>query len=206
MPRSMIRESEDHTDQLLESMQTLITISSFDDWDSVPQETLLQWTRLISDMFFKRQDMTDHSCVRDWDLVLDLDGSVENIASDQVASSSVEKFYPIRYRLPSVIWKKLSTNAERVQRAELFALGSILYELIAGHQLFEDIGQDEKDEEEIHSLITKGEFPEELWTLKMAVRILACWCPAFAKEMLAAHGKGMLRSFHLTPSATLTEF
>ena len=100
-----------------------------------------------------------------------------------------------------MILNKLGTNAERIQRTELFALGSIVYELISGNPLFGDIGPDEKDEEEIHLLITEGKFLEDLWKLPMAVRILACWCPAFAKEMLAAHGKGMLLSFHLTPSA-----
>jgi hypothetical protein len=128
---------------------------------------------------------------------LDLDGLVENIAIDQVASSQLKMFYPMRYRLPSVIWNKLDTNTERIQRTELFALGSILYELISGNQLFGDIGLEGKDEEEIHSLITRGDFPEDLWTLPMVVRILACWCPAFAKEMLAVHGKGMLVSFAL---------
>ncbi|KAF7866870.1 hypothetical protein EAF04_005711 [Stromatinia cepivora] len=90
----------------------------------------------------------------------------------------------------SLIWNRLSTNAEKIQRAELFALGSILYELISGEQLFGDIGLDKNEEEEIHSLINKGEFLENLWTLLMAIRILVCWCPEFAKEMLAAYGKG----------------
>ena len=35
---------------------------------------------------------------------------------------------------------------------------------------------------------------ELVWTLPMAPRILACWCPAFAKETLAACGKGMFHS------------
>ncbi|KAH9208333.1 hypothetical protein DL95DRAFT_480494 [Leptodontidium sp. 2 PMI_412] len=93
--------------------------------------------------------MTDQSCIRDWDLVLNLDGSVENIPSTQAASSQIEKVYPSCYRLPPVIWNRLSTNAEKIQRAELFALGSIFYELISGEQLFADIGPDENDEEEI---------------------------------------------------------
>ena len=159
--------------------------------DSIPHATLLQWIESISNMFFKRQEMTDHSCIRDWDLILNLDGSVENIANNKAASSELERVYPVRYRLPSVIWNRLSTNQERIQRAELFALGSILYAVISGKQLFGDIGQDKEDEEEIHSLITKGEFPEDLWSLPMALRVLACWCPAFAKEMLATRGKGM---------------
>ncbi|KAH7333295.1 hypothetical protein BKA65DRAFT_479850 [Rhexocercosporidium sp. MPI-PUGE-AT-0058] len=154
---SMRSESENFKVQSFESKQRLAGLSTRAEFHPVPHATLLQWIESISYMFFQRQDMTHYSCIRDWDLVLDLDGSVENIASDI--------------------------------RVEFFALGSILYELISGNQLFGDIGPDEKDEEQIRSLITEEKFPEDLWALPMAPRILACWCPAFAKEMLAAYGK-----------------
>ncbi|KAG4427631.1 hypothetical protein IFR05_016885 [Cadophora sp. M221] len=188
VPRDVSSEDEDAAVQSLKSKYHFTPVSTLS--DPVPLATLRQWIQSISGLFFKRQEMTNQSCICDWDLILNLDGSVENIPSTQAASSQIEKVYPSRYQLPPVIWNRLSTNREKIQRAELFALGSILYELISGGQLFTDIGPDENDEEEIQSSIKKGEFPEKLWTLPMAIRILACWCPDFAKEMLTAHGKG----------------
>lgn len=158
-------KSEDETTvPALEPDQPFTTISTLGDADAdaVPHTTLLKWIESISQMFFKRPEMTDDSCIRDWDLILHLDGSVENHANNQVelekASSQLERFYPVRYRLPLVIWNRLDTNSEKIQRAELFALGSILYELIAGKPLFEDIGSDARDKEEIHSRVTKETF------------------------------------------------
>jgi hypothetical protein len=136
-------------------------------------------------MFFKRRELAAQSSVRDWDLILSSDGSVVNMASNDMPSLEPERVYPVRYRLPVEILSRLKTNEERIQRSELFALGSILYELISGKQLFH-----EEEEENIQTMISQGAFPQDLWTLPMAPRILACWCPAFAKEMLAARGAG----------------
>lgn len=79
--RSVNKEGKDAAVQSPESEQSFITISTLGDSRLVPHATLLQWMESISNMFFKRQEMTDDSCIRDWDFILHLDGSVENIAN-----------------------------------------------------------------------------------------------------------------------------
>jgi len=41
----------------------------------------------------------------------------------------------------------------------------------------------------IQCCLAKGEFPEDVWELPNAVRILACWCPGFAEDLMAARHK-----------------
>ena len=66
--------------------------------------------------------------------------------------------------------------------------GFIIYEMISGKQLFQNIGQDNEEMDKIRSLLTKGDFSDDIWTLPMSPRIVACWCPSFAKEMLEKIG------------------
>ena len=91
----------------------------------------------------------DRSYIRNWDLVLSLDGSVENIAQNPPTFSVPAKRYPARYRLPEVISDQLTLNKDKIRRAELFALGSILYEVIACYQLFYEIYEGVDNEEKI---------------------------------------------------------
>ena len=164
----------------------------------ISDKTRLKWIKAISDMFFTRTELSSNSCVRDWNIILGLDGSVENIVDDIATPHAPEKKYPARYQLPSAISNSINTT-ETIHRAELFALGSILYQVISEKELFREMGSDEEDGETIQSLITEGKFPEDVWSLPMAPRILGCWCPEFAKKMLEANGKGKAPFSH--PSA-----
>lgn len=179
-----------NSDVATSESQPLLPLSDF---HNIPHETRLQWTKSISDLFFAGLKLKDRSCIRDWDLVLSLDGSVENFANNPSSTPSYPaKLYPARYRLPKVVLDRLSTNEGKIQRAELFALGSILYKVISSNKIFHEMGGSADDEEKIQLLIAIGEFPEDIWGLSTAPRILGCWCPAFAKEMLASRGKGTL--------------
>ncbi|KAH6666310.1 hypothetical protein B0J14DRAFT_491063 [Halenospora varia] len=148
-------------------------------------EIRMKWVKTISDMFSRHPGLGDNSSIRDWDLRLGLDGSVGNVALNRTSEKAAEKQYPVRYRLPRIISDRLSTNGERVQRGELFALGSVLYYVLSGKELFHD-----EAEESIEDRIVKGEFPDELWTLSKSPRILGCWSPKFARELLASRGRG----------------
>ncbi|PQE27913.1 Interferon alpha-inducible 6 27 protein [Rutstroemia sp. NJR-2017a BBW] len=125
----------------------------------------------------------DRTCIRNWDLILHLDGSVENIAQNPLTFSEPAKLYPVRYRLPEAISDRIIISQDRIQRVELFALGSILYEIIAYHQLFHEIYEGVDNEEKIQSLIAKGEFPDDLWGLSITPTILGYWCPKFQEEI-----------------------
>ncbi|EHK95987.1 hypothetical protein M7I_8332 [Glarea lozoyensis 74030] len=51
-------------------------------------------------------------------------------------------------------WKS-SLDADNIAREIFRQVGLKLAHMISGNQLFGDIGPDEEDEEEVHSLITK---------------------------------------------------
>ncbi|KAM3067051.1 hypothetical protein ACMFMG_011830 [Clarireedia jacksonii] len=144
----------------------------------------LQWVKSISELFLRDLEPMDRSHIRNWDLVLSLDGSVENIPQNPPTFSVPAKRYPARYRLPEVISDQLILNKDKIRRAELFALGSILYEVIACHQLFYEIYEGVDNEEKIQGLIAKGEFPDDLWGLSITPRILGHWCPRFGFQVL----------------------
>jgi hypothetical protein len=145
----------------------------------------------------------DNCGVRDLDFVLDLDGSVENRADNASSSSSSAstrwswtasltgiprrklisssssspppstKSYPARYKIPNEIISRLDSNPKKVERAELFALGGLLYQVFSGFEMLSHLGSDVEGEY-IRSCFVKGEFPADVWGLECAVKILAC--------------------------------
>jgi len=156
----------------------------------IPLKTRLRWAKLVAEQVLNQRELDDDSRVRDWDFALSLDGSVENSADNASPLSPLPpstKAYPARYRSPNEIIERLSSNQEKVQRAELFALGGLLYHVLSGTEMMSDLDTSESVEH-IQSCFVNGEFPENVWGLPYAVRILGCWCPGFAQDLLAAHG------------------
>lgn len=143
------------------------------DFSAAPADLRLKWATAISEKVFDRENLDDDSGVRDWDLVLNVDGTIENHAGATTNSSPSAKHYPTRYQIPSAILDRLDNDQEKARRAEVFALGGLLYETYSGTQLRGDPA--------------KGEFPEDVWEMPHAIRILSCWCPKFAQDLLAAH-------------------
>jgi hypothetical protein len=147
------------------------------DCSNVPIETRDRWVRSISEQFGRRK--LDDSCgIRDWDLILSLDGSARNSAGNTSKPSPPTRVYPARYRIPNVIIERLDSSKDKVERAEQFALGGLLYQVLSGKEIF---SRDERWER-IESCLIKGGFPEDVWELRKAARILECWRPGFAKE------------------------
>ncbi|PQE24357.1 kinase-like domain protein [Rutstroemia sp. NJR-2017a BVV2] len=153
-------------------------------------ELHMQWANAIQQLFFLAQDPPNRTSIRNWDIVLGIDGSAENYFQDQEQAVSSAKLYPPRYQLPDEISQRLS-DAERILRMEMFALGSLLYEISAGHALFPHIDEGEAEGRIIQSWITMGIFPDDLWGLTLAPRILGCWCPGFVGEMMGSRKRGM---------------
>ncbi|KAF4626819.1 hypothetical protein G7Y89_g11333 [Cudoniella acicularis] len=141
-------------------------------------ETRLKWVKATSDLFFSRPKLDGKSRVRDWDLLLSVeDGRVENVVKNEslimekenekkeVKEEGMEKAYPARYKLPTAISSRLARDFGELKNG------------------------DGREEEEIEKRVVSGEFPDDVWSLEKAPRILACWCPEFAKVMLASRGK-----------------
>ncbi|KAF7870552.1 hypothetical protein EAF04_004296 [Stromatinia cepivora] len=157
-----------------------------------PQSDLhTKWANAIQKLFSPDPESPHHTQIRNFDILLNKDGSAENLLQNQSTSSkSATQLYPTRCQLPEVISTRLTTDEEKVARAELFALGSILYEISSGHPLFRDVDEEDESgnnelEGAIQNLFVMGKFPEDLWDLSLRSRILACWCPGFLKEMLS---------------------
>ncbi|KAG9229965.1 hypothetical protein BJ875DRAFT_488420 [Amylocarpus encephaloides] len=63
-------------------------------------------------------------------------------------------------------------------KADVFALGSLLYLLITGKEIFSD-----EADEEVEDCWYGGAFPEDVWGLKAAEFILHCWCPGYTESV-----------------------
>ena len=111
--------------------------------------------------------------IRPWDILLHQDGSVITWSSEKKG----ESLYPARCRIPSCNVQGLE-EGEKVKRAEKFALGSLLYEVMTANQPFEELSDDR-----VQDLYSRGSFPDDVFSMPMGPSILGCWCLEFEKEM-----------------------
>ncbi|PQE32620.1 kinase-like domain protein [Rutstroemia sp. NJR-2017a WRK4] len=155
----------------------------------------IQWANAIQQLFFPAEEPLNRTSIRNWDIVLSIDGSAENYFQDQEEAGSSAQSYPPRYQLPDAISQRMSDEKERILRQEMFALGSILYEVSTGHALFHRIGDGEAGGRIIQSRIAMGNFPDDLWGLRLAPRILGCWCPGFVGEMMGLRKRATLTKY-----------
>lgn len=170
----------------------------------------LKWADSIQELFKLDQEPQDREYPRNFDIILDMDGSAENYLQNPPASPVSAMLYPARYQLPETILEKLDTVRERISRAEHFALGSILYEVVSGHQIFHELGDGAPEDEAIQKLIAEGKFPGDLWHLPVTPTILGCFCPGFLEEMLSLRKTGLLLppllAYMIFPSALISHF
>lgn len=135
-------------------------------------ETLRQrWAEEIVKIFTSKPNPT--STIRPWDILLHPDGSVEALSSEKEGRS----FYPSRFRIPPRSILGLD-EAEKVKRAERFALGSLLYEVMTANEPFEKLSDDE-----VQDHYGRGIFPDDVFAMAMGPYILGCWSLEFEREM-----------------------
>ena len=158
-----------------EDSSELVT-QSFNDIKSSPKltEDLRQkWIANLVKSFFSTP--TSATTIRPWDILLHNDGSVETISSEK--GNPATSLYLSRFRIPPRTIHGLD-EAEKVKRAERFALGSLLYQIITANEPFEQLRDDE-----VQDLYRRGEFPDDVFSMTMGPYILACWSLEFEKEM-----------------------
>ena len=137
----------------------------------------------------------DDMKIRPLDFVLGLDGSVHLANGKEVRPALADDgcdachfVYPSRFQIPPATIEDLDAK-ERVRRAELFALGSLIYEIHKGEAPFEEL-----DDAEVQYRYAKAEFPPvaelEQWPI-----ILTCWSVEFACELSRIWSK----LFHFPP-------
>ena len=150
--------------------QSLKDIKSF---PKVTEELRQKWIASLVNSFSSTPTST--TTIRTWDILLHDDGSMETISSEKENSAS--SLYPSRFRIPPSTIHGLD-EAEKVKRAEKFALGSLLYEIITANEPFEQLRDDE-----VQDRYRRGEVPDDVFSMAMGPYILSCWSLEFEKEM-----------------------
>lgn len=130
-----------------------------------------RWTEEIVKSFSSRPNL--NTSIRPWDILLHQDGSVESTLSEMADRS----FYPSRFRIPPGSILEVDEK-EKLKRAESFALGSLIYEVMTGKEPFEELSDDEVQEK-----YSRGIFPDDVFSMAMGPYILCCWSMEFEKEM-----------------------
>jgi hypothetical protein len=113
---------------------------------------------------------------RPWEFILNLDGTVECLAVPP-SKSHHDKVYPARFRIPSNTLLRLGQE-EKNKRSEMFALGSLLYEINSGNKPFEELSDDE-----VQLRFSNGDFPDDITSLQLLPIILSCWSLEFSREV-----------------------
>ena len=125
---------------------------------------------------------TEDQRIRPLDFHLSLDGSVEVQPSDQTSPDLLPNTYPSAYRIPPETIIDLEPH-ERVRRAELFALGSMIYEISAEQAPFESF-----EDSDIQARYRRAEYPPVTHLPQWPI-ILSCWSVEFARELSAILSK-----------------
>ncbi|KAK2757662.1 hypothetical protein FQN54_004631 [Arachnomyces sp. PD_36] len=150
--------------------------------DDIPTDLRVKWANKILKIFDKITPSADSDVLRPLDFLLDADGSVEPVAAEEKSSESgdqIRGFYPAPFSIPLATVAELDPK-EIQKRAELFALGGLLYETISLKKPFGEL-----EDEEIQSRYSQGTFPDDVWNMTLAPAILSCWSWEF-KESIEA--------------------
>ncbi|KAK0701567.1 hypothetical protein B0T26DRAFT_523377 [Lasiosphaeria miniovina] len=128
-------------------------------------ETRLMWAREIAREFLS---WSNGDSIRPWMFICSFDGTVERLAM-QPPKGDYDKVYPVRCRIPPGTILRLGKE-ERNKRSEMFALGSLLYEVNSGNKPFKELNDDE-----VQLRFSKGKFPDDVESLQLCPAILFCW-------------------------------
>ena len=119
---------------------------------------------------------SEHNSIRPWNLVAKLDGSVESLATP-TSEKDLSEGYPARFQIPHGTLHGLETG-KKVERAEKFAMASLLYEIMCGRKLFEELS-----DSELQNRFIRGDFPDDAFTLPSSLFILSGWSKEFEQEI-----------------------
>lgn len=114
--------------------------------------------------------------IRPWDFVGRLDGSIESITTP-VLAENLSKTYPARFQIPPSTLQGLD-HEEKIRRIEMFAMASLLYEIMSGRKPFEEL-----TDNEVQHHFANGDFPQDAATLPNSLFILAGWSEEFSQEL-----------------------
>ena len=154
--------------------------------EEISSETRKKWVAGMQAIVIQKGINDDeNSQIRPLKFTLFLDGSVKSAEhieemlapshkdDEDMNDKDFRLVYPSRYRIPPESIEDLG-HKEKVRRAELFALGSLIYQIHKGHAPFEEL-----DNAGVQDKYSNAEFPDvtglEQWPI-----ILSCWSLEFA--------------------------
>ncbi|KAI4147218.1 MAG: hypothetical protein LQ340_005656 [Diploschistes diacapsis] len=94
-----------------------------------------------------------------------------------VSEDKLCKGYPARFQIPPSTLHGFD-HEEKVRRMEMFAMASLLYEIMSGRKPFEGL----TDKEVQHHFIN-GDFPDDAAALPNSAFILSGWSEEFSQEL-----------------------
>ena len=120
---------------------TLVKLSDYQESDL---EVRKKWIKAVFEYIWTPESNTDQMKIRPLNLLLHIDGSVESKpfpTGYEVADRS-NNTYPANYRIPPESIIGLSQR-EQIERKEMFAFGSLVYEIVSGKKPFEWFSADD---------------------------------------------------------------
>lgn len=143
------------------------------DLPDVETETRTKWAFEVMKYFGESQ-----ACLRSWDLLAKLDGSVESLAVPLSAGpSSADKVYPARFQIPPSSLQGLD-DEQKIPRAEKFAMASLVYEIMSGTPPFEGL-----TDNEVQRRFSNGDFPPDAASLPNSLFIYSGWSDEFSQAL-----------------------
>ncbi|KAM0796134.1 hypothetical protein BDR22DRAFT_825396 [Usnea florida] len=146
------------------------TLKDIKDSPAMTEALRQRWTEEILKSFSSPNPDTT---IRPWDILLHHGGTIEIRSSEKGSRSS----YASRYRIPAQNIVGFDEE-EQIKRAERFALGSLLYEMMTASQPFEELCEDE-----VQDRYSRGTFPDDVFCMAVGPYILGCWSREFEMEM-----------------------
>lgn len=138
------------------------------DCPEVGIEVRKRWASNVMKYFEVIQDS-----IRPWNFIGELDGSIRLLPS----SSPEGDVYPARFQIPPTTICELDQH-EKVRRAQMFAMASLLYEILSGKKPFEGVTDDEVQHRFSHAV-----FPEDAVSLPNSLIVYSGWSQEFSQEL-----------------------
>jgi hypothetical protein len=145
----------------------------------VPDDVKKMWIKKISEQMLTGSKPVE-APPRPWDFVLGSEGSVELLSQSSAKGGGgppSSGMYPPHYRIPPATIRDLDPQ-ERVERQELFAFATLLYQIGTGRLPFAEL-----DGHQVQQRYEQAHFPDDVKSLPFPVflTILAGWSVEFSR-------------------------
>lgn len=167
-----VKKVDDNDDGSKQSQEA--TILPLRDYPDVGTDIRTSWANEVIKHF--EQNGGPHSSIRSWNFIAGLDGSIESVSTPTLEGDLIEG-YPARFQIPPSTLRGLD-HEEKVRRAEMFAMASLLYEIMTGRKPLEGLTDDE-----VRHRFINGDFPDDAAALPNVLFILSGWSAKFSQQL-----------------------